>query len=171
MSQISGMSGISGISGSSRSGLACGAGVHTGSFGVGGAGGAAGVAGICALLDAAQTPNATAKRVALIILPSFRGLSGNYRGIETGQDVSLLYSLMYEIQIALVSLAAQSRDLHQHELEIIEERAKLGILRRRRIHEEARCHEKISRFAREGRVSFAARVIGWKRDEESRGLP
>jgi hypothetical protein len=151
-----------------------GAGVHwiAGSFVVGGTGGAGGVgAGFCALLDTAQTPHATAKRVALIILPSFRGLSGNYRGVETGQDVSLLYCLMYQIQVSLVSLAAQSRDLNQHELEILEERAKLGILRRRRVHEEARRHEKISRFAREGRVSFAARVLGWKRDEQSRGLP
>ena len=134
----------------------------SGSFVAGGTGGAGGVAGICALLDTAQTPSAAAKRVALIILPSFRGLCGNYCGVETGQDVSLLYCLMYEIQVALVSLAAQSRDLHQHKLEILEQRAKLGILRCRRVHEEPRRHEKISRFVRERRVSFAARILGWK---------
>jgi len=59
--------------------------------------GAAGVGagvGFWAPLDRAQTHNAAAVRVALIILPSFRGLSGCHRGIETGDDIPLLYRLM-----------------------------------------------------------------------------
>src|SRR5687768_4830157 len=78
---------------------------------------------------------------------------------------------MYEIQVALVLFAAESRDLHQHKLEILEQRANLGILGCRGINEEPRGHQEVGRFSCEARISLAVRILGGKRDEEHRGLP
>ena len=59
-------------------------------------------------------------------------MSGCYSGIETRENVSLFDCLVNEIEIAPVLLAAQSRDLDQYELEVLEKGMELRIFRGRR---------------------------------------
>src|SRR5258705_12387291 len=78
---------------------------------------------------------------------------------------------MYEIQISLISFAAQSRDLYEHELEVLEQGAELRVLRRRRIHQQACRDEKVAGLYGEGGIGPAAYVLRRKRDEKGSRLP
>jgi hypothetical protein len=74
----------------------------------------------------------------------------------------LLDGLVYEVEITLVALAAEPRDLHEDELEIFEQRAQLGILRGWRIHQQSGGDKEVRGFPSEDSVGLRASTLIWK---------
>jgi len=73
--------------------------------------------------------------------------------------------LVNQVEIALVALRPKAGDLHQHELEILEEPAQLGIFRRGRVEKQPGRYQQIRCLARKAYITAVWRAGGGERDQ------